>query len=163
MVVAIERNHWPKEWRYMIRIEDIGKSPELLITILDRGSLNSQDIYTRIRPVAVIFTDREVAFFFDEFERPILVTIIQMGKPSFYTTVRMVQPLQAQLSSSMKLQEIESHHLFTADMWPSYTDNPSEEIQPGPTPKSMINGGQKSTGTPTPTKVGALPWTKALS
>ena len=130
MVIAIERNHWPKEWRYMIRIEEIGKSPELLITILDRGTLNSQEIYTHISPVAVIFTDGDVAFFFNEFERPLRVTIIQIGKPGFYETVRMVQPLQAQLSPRMKLKEIESHRLFRADMWPSYTDNLSEEIHP---------------------------------
>ena len=114
----------------MIRIEEIGKSPELLITILDRGTLNSQEIYTHISPVAVIFTDGDVAFFFNEFERPLRVTIIQIGKPGFYETVRMVQPLQAQLSPRMKLQEIESHRLFRADMWPSYTDNLSEEIHP---------------------------------
>jgi len=143
MVVAIERNHWPKEWRYMIWREEIGTSPELLITILDRGTLNSQEIYTHISPVAVIFTDGDVAFFFNEFERPIKVTIIQMGKPGFYETVCMLQPLQAQLSPSMKPQEIESHLLFTADMWPSYTDNLSEEIQPGPTPKSIIKWGPK--------------------
>ena len=45
MVIAIERNHWLKEWRYMIRIEEIGKSPMLHIAILDRGTLNPQEIY----------------------------------------------------------------------------------------------------------------------
>jgi len=68
MVVAIEQNYWPKEWRYMIRIEEIGKSPELLITIPNRGILNSQDISTRISPEVVILTDGDVAFFFNEFE-----------------------------------------------------------------------------------------------
>jgi len=43
----------------------------------------------------------------------------------------------------MKLQDIESHRLFTADMWPSYTDNLSEETQSGPIPKSMIKWGPK--------------------
>ena len=143
MVIAIERNHWPKEWRYMIRIEEIRKSPELLIIILGRGTLNSQEIYTHISPVAVIFTDGDVAFFFNEFERPLRVTIIQIGKPGFYETVRMVQPLQAQLSPRMKLQEIESHRLFTAEMWPSYTDNLSEERELELTPKSMIKWGPK--------------------
>ena len=127
----------------MIRIEEIGKSPELLITILDRGALNSQDISTRISPEAVILTDGDVAFFFNEFERPIQVTIIQKGRPSFYETVRMAQPLQAQLSPRMKLQDIESHRLFTTDMWPSYTENLSEETQSGPAPKSMIKWGPK--------------------
>ena len=51
----------------MIRVEESVKSPELLMTILDRGSLNSQDI--RISPKAVMLTDGDVALFFDEFER----------------------------------------------------------------------------------------------
>ena len=122
----------------MIRIEEIGKSPELLITILDRGILNSQDISTRISPQAYILTDGDVAFFFNEFERQIQVTIIQKGRAGFYETVRTTQPLQAQLPPGMKLQEIESHRLFTADMWPSYMDNLTEETQSGPIPKSMI-------------------------
>ena len=67
-VVAIEQNYWLREWAYMIRIEEIGKSPELLITIPNRGILNSQDISTRISPEAVILTDGDVAFFFNEFE-----------------------------------------------------------------------------------------------
>ena len=41
----------------MIRIEEIGKSPEVLMTILDRGILNSQDISTRISPKVVMLTD----------------------------------------------------------------------------------------------------------
>ena len=52
-VVAIEQNYWPREWAYMIRIEEIGKPPELLMTNLDRGSLNSQDTSTRISPKAI--------------------------------------------------------------------------------------------------------------
>jgi len=143
MVAAIERNYWPKECRYMIWIEKIGNSPELLITVLDRGIPNSQDISTRISPEAVFLTDGDVAFFFNKFERPIQVTIIQKGRPGFYETVRIAQPLQAQLPPSMKLQDIESHRLFTADMWPSYTDNLSEETQSGPIPKSMIKWGPK--------------------
>jgi hypothetical protein len=143
MVIAIERNHWPKEWRYMIRIEEIGKSPMLHIAILDRGTLNPQEIYTHIRPVEVTFTDGDVAFFFDEFERPRRVTIIQLGKPGFHETVRMVQPPQIQLSPRMKLQDIESHRLFTAEMLPSYTDNLSEEREPEPTLKSLIKWGPR--------------------
>jgi len=127
----------------MIWIEKIGNSPELLITVLDRGIPNSQDISTRISPEAVFLTDGDVAFFFNKFERPIQVTIIQKGRPGFYETVRIAQPLQAQLPPSMKLQDIESHRLFTADMWPSYTDNLSEETQSGPIPKSMIKWGPK--------------------
>ena len=90
-----------------------------------------------------LLTDGDVAFFFNEFERPIRVTIIQIGKPGFYETVRMVQPLQLQLSPRMKLKEIESHRLFTAEMWPSYTDNLSEERELEPTLKSLIKWGPK--------------------
>jgi len=134
----------------MIQIEEIGKSPELLMTILDRGILNSQDIFTRICPKAVLLTKREVAFFFNEFERPIQVTIIQKGSSGFYETVRMVQPLQAQLPPRMKLQDIESHRFFTADMSPSYTANLREETQSGLTLKSMIKWGPKNAWNSTP-------------
>jgi hypothetical protein len=40
MVIAIERNHWPKEWRYLIRLEALGNSPRLRTAILDRGTIN---------------------------------------------------------------------------------------------------------------------------
>jgi len=111
-VVAIEQNYWLREWAYMIRIEEIGKPLELLMTILDRGSLNSQDITTRISPKAIMLTDGDVTLFFNEFERPTQVTIIQMGSPGFYETVRIVNLLQAKLSPRMKVQDIESHRLF---------------------------------------------------
>ena len=137
-VVAIEQNHWPWEWIYMVRRQDSGKSPELLTAILDRGILNSQDISTHICPKAVILKNGEVAFFFNEFERPIQVTITQESSPSFYETVRMVQPLQTELYPMMKIQDIESHRLFTADMSLSYMANPSEETQPALELTSMI-------------------------
>jgi len=53
-VVAIEQNYWPDEWIYVIRIEDKGKPPKLLYTILDRSSLNSDDTSYRIRPTAML-------------------------------------------------------------------------------------------------------------
>jgi len=96
-VVAIEQNYWPREWIYMIRIEEIGKSPELLMTILDRGILNSQDISTRISPKAIMLTEGDTALFFNEFEIPTQVTNIQKDSPGFYETVRIVNPLQAKL------------------------------------------------------------------
>jgi len=61
--MAIEQNHWPRVWIYMVWIEDSGKSPELLMAILDRGILNSQDISTRICPKETLLKNREVAFF----------------------------------------------------------------------------------------------------
>ena len=117
-VVAIEQNHWPEEWTYMVRIEEIGKPPELLMTILDRGSLNSQDISTRIRPKAIMLTGGDKALYFNGFERPIQVTIIQKVSPGSYETVRIITPSQAKLSPRMKVQDIESHRLLTVDMSP---------------------------------------------
>jgi len=43
-VVAIEQNYWPREWIYIIRIEESGKFPEFLFTTLDRGYFNLDDI-----------------------------------------------------------------------------------------------------------------------
>ena len=60
----------------MIRTEESGKSPELLLTILDRGILNSQDTSTCICPKAILLAEREVALFFNKFEQLIQVTII---------------------------------------------------------------------------------------
>jgi len=143
-VVAIEQNYWPREWAYMIWIEEIGKPPELLMTILDRGSLNSQDISTCISPRAIMLTDGDTAIFFNELERPTQVTIIQKGSPGFYETVRIVTPLQAKLSPRMKVEDIEHHRLFTVDMSPPDTAKPREEAQPGQTLKSITNWGPKN-------------------
>jgi len=148
--MAIEQNYWQREWIYMIRIDEIGKSPELLMTILDRGILNLQDISTRICPKAALLTKREMALFFNEFERVIQVTIIQKDSPGFYETVRMVRPLQAQLPPRMKPQDIESHRLFTVDMSPSYTAILREETQSGLTLKSRIKWGPKIAWNSTP-------------
>jgi len=62
-IVAIEQNHWPTEWAYMIRMEKKGKPPQLIMTILDRGSLNLQDTSTRISPKAMKLTDGKTAFY----------------------------------------------------------------------------------------------------
>jgi len=67
-----------------------------------------------------------VTLFFNEFERPTQVTIIQMGSPGFYETVRIVNLLQAKLSPRMKVQDIESHRLFTVDMSPPDIAKPRE-------------------------------------
>jgi len=39
-VVAVEQNHWSMEWAYVILTEKKGKPPQLIMTILDSGSLN---------------------------------------------------------------------------------------------------------------------------
>jgi len=132
-VVAIDQNYWPREWVYMIRIEESGKSPELLLTILDKGNFNLDDISTRICPKAVLLAERDVALFFDKFERPIQVTIIQQSSPGFYETVRMAQPLLAKLSPRMIVQDIAGHRLFTGNTLPSGMAQLSDETQPGQT------------------------------
>jgi len=61
----------------MIRTEKKGKTPQLIMTIMDRGCLNIQDTSIRISPKAIVLNEGETAFFFDIFERPIRVTIIE--------------------------------------------------------------------------------------
>jgi len=148
--VAIEQNHWPREWIYIIRIEEKGKPPEFLLTILDRGSFNLQDISTRICPKAVLLADKDVALFFNKFERPIQVTIIQKSSPGFYKTVCMVQPLLAKLSPRVLVQDIASHRLFTANMIPSGTAKLCHETQPGQTSRSITNRGPNLTWNASP-------------
>jgi len=149
-IVAIEQNYWPRKWIYMIRIKESGKSPEFLLTILDRGNFDLQDISTRICPKAVLLADRDVALFFNEFERPIQVEIIQQGSPGFFETVCMVQPLQAKLSPRMIVQNIAGHRLFTANMLPSDTAELSDETQAGQTSKSITNWGPQLTWNASP-------------
>lgn len=116
MVIAIERNHWPLEWRYLIRLEQPGKPPQARTAILDRGLLNStayqmtsmasdrknpsDDLYY-IRPEEATFQDNDVAFFFNAFEQALQVTIIQKVEPSSHETVRMTQPSSRNRSPSM--------------------------------------------------------------
>jgi len=139
-VVAIEQNYWPREWVYIIRIEESGKSPEFLFTILDRGNFNLDDISTRICPKAVLLAERDVALFFDKFERPIRVTIIQQSSQGFYQIVCMTQPLLAKLSPRMIVQDIAGHRLFTADLLPFGVAQLSDVTQPGPpNPKPTVD------------------------
>ena len=114
------------------------------MTILDRGSLNPQDISTRISPKAIMLTGGDTALYFNGFERPIQVTIIQKCSPGFYETVCMITPPQAELSPRMKVQNIESYRLFTVDMSLSDTAKPREEAQPGMAFKSITNWGPKT-------------------
>jgi len=152
-VVAIEQMYWPREWIYMIRIEESGKSPEFLFTILDRGKFNLEDIFTRICPKAVLLAERDVALFVDKFERPIQVTIIQQSSPGFYQTVRMVQPLLAKLSPRMIVQDIAGNRLFTANMLPSGMAQRSDETHLRQTSKSETNWGPHLTWTGPPVAI----------
>jgi len=132
-VVAIEQNYWPREWIYVIRIEEKGKLPKLLYTILDRGSLSLDDTSTRIRPKTVLLAGRDVALFFDKFEKLKQVTIIQQSSPGFYETVRMAQPLLAQLSHRIIVQDIAGHRLFMSNKLPFDMGQHSDQTQPEPT------------------------------
>jgi len=55
----------------------------------------------------------------------------------------MIQPLEQNLSPIMRIQEIESHRLFTAEMLPLYMDTLSEERALETTPNSTIKWGPK--------------------
>jgi len=63
IVVAIEKKYWPEEWVYLIRIEDKGRLPKILYTILHRNGSKSEDNPYRIRPTALQPADGDVAFF----------------------------------------------------------------------------------------------------
>jgi len=111
-VVAIEQKYWPEEWVYLIRIEDKGRLPTILYTILHRNGLKSNDNTYRIRPTAVQPADGDVTFFFNNFEKQTKVNVIQQSSPGFYETIRLVQPLLAQLSPRAIIQNIPGHRLF---------------------------------------------------
>jgi len=112
IVVAIEQKYWPEEWIYVIRVETKGQPPKLLHTILDRSSPYPEDTPYRIRPTTLLWTEGEVAFFFDKFEKQTQVNIIQQLRPGLYETVRIVQPLLAQSSPRMIIQDFAGHRLF---------------------------------------------------
>jgi len=112
IVVAIEQKYWPEEWVYLIRIEDKGWPPTILYTILHRNGLKSEDNPYRIRPTALQPADGDVAFFFNRFETQTKVNVIQQSSPGFYETIRLVQPLLAQLSPRAIIQHIAGHRLF---------------------------------------------------
>jgi len=112
IVVAIEQKYWPEEWIYLIRIEDKGQLPKILYTILDRNGLKSDDNPYRIRLTALQPADGDVAFFFNKFEKQTKENVIQQSSPGFYETIRLVQPLLAQLSPRAIIQDIAGYRLF---------------------------------------------------
>jgi len=67
-VVAIKQNQWPTEWAYMVLIEKKGRPPQLIITILDRESLNIQETSICISPKVIVLNNGKTAFFFDELD-----------------------------------------------------------------------------------------------
>ena len=62
------------------------------------------------------------------------VTIIQQNSPGFYETVRMAQPLLAQLSPRMIVQDIAGHRLFMSNKLSLDMGQHSDQTQPEPTP-----------------------------
>jgi len=144
-VIAIEQNHWPTEWRYLIRLELPRRPPKPRTAILDRGPLNPLDDRYYIRPEDATFQNNDVAFFFNAFERPLRVTIIQKGKPGSYETVRMTQPHQL-----YRFQIIESHRLFSQEMLLHYEDVGRKESGPATTPHLVTTWGQKIEREPHP-------------
>ena len=129
----------------MIRIEERGKLLKLLCTIMDRGSLNLDDTSTCIRPKTMLLAGRDVAFFFDKFEKLKQVTIIQQSSPGFYETVRMAQPLLAQLSPRMIVQDIAGQRLFMSNKLSLDMGQHSDQTQPEPTPMPETICGQPLT------------------
>jgi len=100
-----------------------------------------------------VLSERDVTLFFDKFERPIQVTIIQQSSPGFYETVRMAPPLLAKLSLTMIVKDIAGHRLFTANMLLSSMAQLSDETQPGQTSKSETNCGPPLTWTSPPVAI----------
>jgi len=56
--------------------------------------------------------DGDVAFFFNSFKKQTRVNVIQQSSTGFYETIRLVQPLLAQLSPRAIIQNISGHRLF---------------------------------------------------
>jgi len=97
---------------YLIRLEDKGRLPTILYTILHRNGLKPEDNPYCIRPTAFQPADGEEAFFFNKFKKQTKVTVIEQRSPGFYDTIRLVQPLLAQLSPRAIIQNIPGHRLF---------------------------------------------------
>jgi len=127
-------------------MEKEGKPPQLIMTILDRGGLNTHDTSTRISRKAMELKMGETAFFFDRFERPIQVTIIEQGDPGSHVTVR--NNLCPVPHDDILIRSIESHRLFTVNMTFFYTDMIREEIALDPVSKSIMNWGLKNPWNP---------------
>jgi len=86
----------------------------------------------------------ETPFFFDIFERPIRVTIIQRGNPGFYTTARNITLLLPGPHDDIFIQSFKSHHLFPANMNPLDTDKIIEDATPEPASMSVMKWGPMS-------------------
>ena len=149
VVVAIEQKYWPEEWVYVIRIEEWGKLPKILYSILQRNGLQSADNPCRIRPTARQPADGDVAFFFNSFERQTQVNVIQQSSPGLYETIRLVHP-PAPLSPRAIIQYIPGHRLFQHNE-PSSMGRHSDQIrfwptdQLDPTPKPETSREQNPT------------------
>jgi len=143
-VVAIKQNIWPKEWKYIVRVDEKKKDSHFRSTIVDRGSHNLQDTTTRIILKAIEVADGATAFFFNAHERLIRVTIIEQGELGFYTTVRSQGFLWPEPHVVMKLQSIETHRLFTANMNPHDYDTVMSDTERDPNTVEFMNWGPET-------------------
>jgi len=123
----------------MIQTETNGKPPQLLMTILDRGCPNIQETSIRISLKVIVLKEGEIAFFFNKFDRPIRVTIIERGNPGFYTTARNVPLRRPVPHEDILIRSIESHRLFTANMNPLDTVKIREDVTLEPASLSVMN------------------------
>jgi len=127
----------------MIWTEINGKPPQLIMTILDRGSLNIQESSIRISPKAIVLNEGEIAFFFSKFAQPIRVTISERGNPGFYTTARNVTLRRPVPHDDILIRSIESHRLLAANVNPLDTATIIEDVTPEPASMSFMNWGPK--------------------
>ena len=118
-VVAIEKKHWPEEWVYLIWREDLYRLPTILHSLLYRKDFKPGDNPYRIKPTALQPADGEAAYFFNNFEGLTKVTVIGLNMPGFFDTIRLVQPLDGQLSPRVIFQTISSHRLFQLNETPA--------------------------------------------
>ena len=147
-VVAIEQNHWSTEWAYMIRLEKKGTPPQLIMTVLDRGDLNPHDTSICISSKAMELKNGETAFFFNQFERPIRLTIIEQKTPGFHLTVR--NSFQPTPYDDILIRPIEIVQLFTVHMHHIHTATTRAETTLVLISKALMNWGLRTHGTLSP-------------
>jgi len=127
-VVAVEKNHWPKEWVYLIRRETLLRLPTILYSLLYREDLTPGDNTHRIKPTASQPAEGEVAHFYDNFKRLTKVTVIGLNRPGFFDTIRLVQPSDGRLSPREIFQIISGHRLFQLKETPAF-DSQARTLQ----------------------------------
>ena len=92
-----------------------------------------------------------MALFFNSFERPIPVTIIEQENPSFHLTV--CNNLRPAPFDDILIRSIESVRLFTAHMNLSHTATTKAETTPALISKALMNWGLKNQWNPISTSM----------